>query len=195
MKSQKVDPIQGEILHEYDGILEADNQLPRWWVACLVGSIVFAAGYWGWFEVFHVTAGTEEAYAAVMAERALSGGEPTPDVLAVIASDRETVGAGARTFASQCAVCHGADGSGVIGPNLTDAAWLHGSEPLDVYRTVRDGVGARGMPTWGPVLGPRGVLEVSAFVLSIRGTNLPGRAPEGVIGGEVHAAVDEVAEP
>lgn len=177
--SRRTDPIQGEILHEYDGILEADNRLPNWWLATLFGAIAFAALYWGWYEVFHVTPGTEEAYAVAMAERAASGAEPSVEVLAAVANDPASVDEGSRTFASQCAACHGARGEGVIGPNLTDGAWIHGDEPLDIYRVVRDGVAARGMPTWGPVLGPRGVLSAVSFVLSIRGTNIPGRPPEG----------------
>ena len=177
--TRKTDPIQGEILHEYDGILEADNRLPNWWLATLFGAILFAGIYWGWYEVFRVTPGTEEAYASAMAGRAGSGVEPSVEVLAAIANDPTSVEEGSRTFASQCAVSHGARGEGVIGPNLTDGAWIHGDEPIEIYRVVRDGVGARGMPTWGLVLGPRGVLAAMSYVLSIRGTNVPGRPPEG----------------
>lgn len=192
--TQKTDAIQGEIVHEYDGILEADNALPTWWLAALFGTILFGFGYWGWFEAFHVTPSSEEIYAATMAARAAGGGEPTAEILAAVTGDPTTIHEGAATFASQCSVCHGARGEGVIGPNLTDGAWLHGDEPLDIYRTIRDGVAARGMPTWGPVLGPRGVLAATAFVVSLRNTNVPGRAPEGAAEGSESASAGAPAE-
>ena len=96
--ARKTDPIQGEILHEYDGILEADNRLPNWWLLTLFGTIVFGGIYWGWYEVFHVTPGTEEAYATVMAERAASGAEPSEEALAAVANDPASVEEGSRTF-------------------------------------------------------------------------------------------------
>ena len=40
------------------------------------------------------------------------------------------------------------------GADLADQVWIHGGNPTDLYRTVTKGVLAKGMPTWGPVLGP-----------------------------------------
>jgi cytochrome c oxidase cbb3-type subunit 3 len=90
------------------------------------------------------------------------------------------VESGRQVFASTCAACHRADGGGNIGPNLTDAYWLHGSKPENIYSCVHDGVPNKGMPTWGPVLGEDKVETVVAYVLTLRNTNVPGgKAPQG----------------
>ena len=50
-----------------------------------------------------------------------------------------------------------------IGPDLTDQVWIHGGNPTDLYRTVTEGVPAKGMPTWGPVLGAKRITEVGGL--------------------------------
>ncbi len=194
-EQKKHDPIQGEIVHEYDGILEADNLLPRWWLVTFYGAILFSAGYWFHYEAFRIGRSPMELYVAQMEARATSGGEVSAEMLASIASDAEHVRAGQALFATNCAVCHGAAGEGNIGPNLTDAAWLHGGTNTDIHHTVSEGVSSAGMPAWGQTLGPRGLLDVVAFVLSVRGTERPGRPPQGSVvgadGSPVPAAVEE----
>ena len=76
------------------------------------------------------------------------------------------VEAGRATFQSTCASCHHAALTGGIGPNLVDSTWIHGGTPINLLKVVNDGVAAKGMPTWGPVLGGKKVSEVVAFVLS-----------------------------
>lgn len=178
-ESRDHDPIQGKIVHEYDGILEADNQLPRWWLATFFGAIVFAGVYWFTYEAWHFASSPREEYAAAMEAAAASGGEVSDELLTMIASTDDRVAEGRTTFATNCAACHGQSGEGQIGPNLTDSAWIHGGAPTDIYTTVTDGVGSAGMPAWGPVLGDRGVQSVVGFLLSIRDTNVPGREPQG----------------
>lgn len=176
---RRKDDIQGEIVHEYDGIEEADNQLPRWWLWTLYGSIAFAIGYW--FAYHELEAGRlpGERYADALAAQAERGGGIDEAALLAMVDDPEAVDAGRQAFATNCVACHGAQGEGKIGPNLTDHHWINGGAPLDIYQVIRQGVPAKGMPAWGQTLGPAAVEQLAAFVLSVRGQEVPGKVPEG----------------
>jgi cytochrome c oxidase cbb3-type subunit 3 len=89
------------------------------------------------------------------------------------------VGAGRATFEQFCVACHLADGSGIVGPNLTDGYWLHGGQPMQIWNTVTHGVPEKGMVAWGNQLGPKRVQEVVAYVLTMKGLNRPGKEPQG----------------
>lgn len=171
----KHDPIQGEIVHVYDGIEEADNALPRWWLATFFFTIVFGLVY------FRIGPSTRQEYVTEMAAHMSEGGVVTDDALVMLSGDPSTVEQGHQTFVQNCVVCHGDRAQGNIGPNLTDDSWLHGGAPANIYTTVRDGVSTVGMPQWGPVLGDHSVQAVVAYVLTLRDTNVPGRPPQGVV--------------
>lgn len=146
MESKKFDAIQGEIVHEYDGIQEADNHLPLWWLWTLYGAIIFAVGYWFYYEEFEVAPGLAASY---YAERAKilekQGGDPTREEL-VAATATPAVAEGQKVFVANCVACHEAKGQGKIGPNLTDNAWIHGGAPEQIWKTIKEGVPAKGMP-------------------------------------------------
>lgn len=178
-KSQKHDPIQGAIIHEYDGIEEADNQLPRWWLYSLYVAVAFSIGYWFYYEEFKAGPGLSQAYYTERAREAEKSGKDPSDGELLAQLGTPALGLGQQTFTSTCVACHEAQGQGKIGPNLTDNRWLHGGSPLEIYRTIRDGVPSKGMPAWGPALGRAGVVQLTAFVLSLRDKNLPGKAAEG----------------
>ncbi len=175
------------LVHEYDGIIELDNQLPRWWLFTLFGAVVFAAGYWLYFHSYQradlpMAAYEKEkaAQLAAEAEQLKLAGEVTPELLTKLSQDPATVEQGKAVFAEICVTCHAEGGRGNIGPNLTDDYWLHGSEPVAVYGTIRNGFLPKQMPAWGKALGEERVRAVSAFVLTIKGTNVPGgKAPQG----------------
>jgi cytochrome c oxidase cbb3-type subunit 3 len=72
-----------------------------------------------------------------------------------------------RMFANNCAQCHGSDARGAFGfPNLTDNDWLYGGEPETIKHTIVQGRQAA-MPAWGNVMGDEGILNVSAYVMSL----------------------------
>ncbi len=171
--------------HDFDGIQEYDNKLPNWWLFILYGSIVFSVGYWLVFHTFEVGKLPLDRYAREMqvaaeAElaRAAAGGI-TDESLALVAGMPDRVSEGEQLFVQHCAACHQANGSGLVGPNLTDDYWVHGGSPLDIHKVVTDGVPAKGMVAWGPQLGPKRVESLVAYVITLRGTNVPGKAPEG----------------
>ena len=181
------EPGENKVIHEVDGIQEYDNKLPNWWLYTLYGSILFGAAYW-----FHYqTSGfgdlplaeyrlEMDKAAAVEAVRIKAAGVMTPEALFALSKDKGTVEQGRAVFTSTCAACHRADGGGVVGPNLTDDFWLHGASPEKVWKTISTGIPDKGMPAWGPQLGPDRTQAVTAYVIKLRGTNVPnGKAPQG----------------
>ena len=182
----KHDEIQGAIVHEYDGILEADNRLPLWWLITFYGAIAFSLVYWFTYHEFEALPTPSAAYAQALLEGG-SDGEADAETLEMLANDPGAVAGGQEAFLTTCAACHGQRAEGLIGPNLTDDRWLHGGSSTDMYRAIRTGIapelakleGSAGMPPWGPQLGERRVRSVVAYLLSIRDTNEAGRGPEG----------------
>jgi cytochrome c oxidase cbb3-type subunit 3 len=180
---------QDKVVHSYDDIEEYDNHLPNWWLVTLFATIVFGIGYYFHYEVLHSGPTHMEEYEqsvaadrAAAAARARRAGALTDDTLLTLSRDPATVRAGQAVFTAQCVACHGPNGGGTIGPNLTDNAWIHGGRPTQVYRTVLEGVAARGMPAWGPQLGEERSQAVTAYILTLRNTNVAGgKAPQGEV--------------
>ncbi|NVJ02174.1 c-type cytochrome [Myxococcus sp. AM009] len=172
------------LLHSvYDGIEEHDNHLPNWWLFILWTSIVFSAGYWFWYHIAEAGPGQLGEYAAesaAVAKRASGNTPASDDMLLALARDMASLESGKQVFQANCAACHGAQGQGLIGPNLTDAYWMHGGGPMAIHKVVADGVVAKGMPAWERTLGAERVKAVTAYLLTLKGTDAPGgKAPQG----------------
>jgi cytochrome c oxidase cbb3-type subunit III len=168
-------------VHVYDGIEEHDNRLPNWWLGILYGSIVFAFGYWFVYQTVHARPGVWETYRAQAdaAARRAAAAPLTDQSLRVMAADPGVLADGARLFQQTCAPCHGANAAGQVGPNLTDRFWLHGSAPTAIHKAITGGFPTKGMPPWGQMLGQTRVRTLAAYVLSVKGKNLPGKPPQG----------------
>ena len=77
----------------------------------------------------------------------------------------EDVAAGSRIFRSHCASCHGIDGSGGKGPDLTPGVYRHGSEDLDLYNTIS--IGIPGSEMAGTFFQGKQLWQIVAFVRSV----------------------------
>ncbi|MCM2279718.1 MAG: c-type cytochrome [Oligoflexia bacterium] len=176
-------PLSG---HEYDGIQEFDNSLPRWWVNLFYITIVFAGGYFAYYELGPGPT-LVESYERARAAAELApkqGGQSGPDenVLLAAYKDPAELQFGKNVYLSKCASCHAPLGQGLIGPNLTDEHWLHGGSLLAIAKTIAEGVPAKGMPPWAPMLNSRELISVAGFVKSLKGTNPPNpKAPQGEV--------------
>ncbi len=173
--------------HDYDGIREYDNPMPRWWLWSFYASIVFAVAYYFMPSPFGKGPGNVAEYEAAVASYKASQPEPmvatiSDDDLEEMSEDDAQVAAGKVVYAANCQVCHRPDGGGLIGPNLTDDAWIHGGRPSQIHLTVAQGVLAKGMPGWERLLKPEQVNAVTAYVISLRGTNpKEPKAAEGTV--------------
>jgi cytochrome c oxidase cbb3-type subunit III len=178
-----------ELDHNYDGIKELDNHLPPWWKWLFIGTIVWSAVY---IYVYHFSASLplqEQEYLdelTLAEEKAASLAASQPQAAIdentmVYSPDAEILASGSKVFVTNCVACHKADGGGnAIGPNITDAYWLHGGELKNIFLTIKNGVVEKGMPAWGKAMSPKEVRDVTFYVISLQGTNPPdAKAPQG----------------
>jgi len=144
--------------HEWDGIKELDNPLPRWWLYVFYGCIAVAAIYWvlmpAWPGIHGYTKGVLGAsdraevarqLQALQAQRGAEGAKLKTVSLEEIERDPElqayALAAGQSVFGDNCATCHGTGGAGSKGyPNLRDDVWLWGGSLEDIRHTIEVGV-------------------------------------------------------
>lgn len=175
------------IAHDYDGIQELDNPTPAWFMWLFYGTITFGVCYLLIYHVFGLGQlqydeyKTEVAQANIAKAAYLGKAANRVDENTVkLVTDPAVIAAGSVVFKQSCAPCHGEHAQGVVGPNLTDDYWLHGSKINDLFKTIKYGVPAKGMPTWEKQLSPKQIADVANYVKSLHGTNPAGaKEPQG----------------
>jgi cytochrome c oxidase cbb3-type subunit 3 len=165
--------------HEADGIQELDNNLPTWWVWLFYLCIAFAIAY---LVYYHVLGKGELQIAAYQSEMVKgeaikqaaierfesSLGSATPS------SDTAVKDRGRELFLTYCAPCHRNDGGGLVGPNLCDDYWIHGSQFTDTVKVIWNGVPEKGMLAWREQgMKPSDILAVASYIYTLRGSNPP----------------------
>lgn len=173
--------------HEFDGIRELDNSLPPWWLWLFYFTIAFSAVYLYYFTFTGKGADQAQEYvmemekAEIEKETFLKTQANSVDENSVeILTDAGMLAEGKSIFKASCAVCHGNEGQGTIGPNLTDNYWKHGGSIKDIFKTVKYGVPDKGMIAWQAQLNPAAMQKVSSYITTLAGTNPPNpKAPEG----------------
>lgn len=133
--------------HEYDGIRELDNAPPSWFNLLFIGTIAFAFFYLYILWMFKPEGLVQEKeFAREMArtELAMSTDASQSESSLVLLSDQDALESGRKIFNDICAVCHLADGGGLVGPNLTDNYWIHGNTIEDLFRVTTEGVIEKG---------------------------------------------------
>lgn len=156
--------------HKFDGIQEYDQRLPNWWLFTLFFCIIFSILFWFATRQLEQPSDGEKVELAIKqieADRLAKAADTLNNETMFQMSQNELfVNAGAVAYKANCEACHGANLQGGIGFNLVDAEWVHGGSPMEIYNTLDKGIIEKGMPAWGSVLGPKGVSEVVAFILS-----------------------------
>jgi len=95
-------------------------------------------------------------------------------------TDGASLASGEAIYMTNCVTCHGKLGEGGIGPNFTDAYFIHGHTIGNMVSLINNGVPAKGMIAWRSILNEKQIHEVSSYIGMLRGTNPPNaKAPEG----------------
>ena len=93
-----------------------------------------------------------EELAIIEAEQRKRAGTINDEDLVAASKDTAQVALGKQVYTTNCLACHLDRGQGNIGPNMTDAYWLHGGGPMEIFGVIRS-VPAKGMPgggrSWG----------------------------------------------
>ncbi len=84
------------------------------------------------------------------------------------AAEDPEIEAGTRLFATHCAACHGLNGTGAAGPNLTDQASTHGNGYYDIFDVILNGVKDKPMEAWRDRLTVPEIEQVTAYVFSLQ---------------------------
>lgn len=146
---------------ECDGIEEYDNDLPAWWVGLFILSVVGGIAYGINWHFVSETSQLEQ----YQEEMALAEAQwPAMDMSEEVVVTDEMIAEGKELYMSNCIGCHGPEMKGGIGPDLTDAEWIHGGTFNEIQETVSKGVPEKGMLSWEPILGPQKVQKVTAYV-------------------------------
>ncbi len=199
MAEKHVDELSGVDTtgHEWDGIRELNNPMPRWWVWTFCVTIAWAVGYAFLYpSIPMVTSATrgylnfssraalqqdlEQSKTAQMKFRDMIAAKTVQEIDADPALREFAIAGGASAFKVNCAPCHGSGASGGPGfPNLNDDDWLWGGDLDSIQKTISHGIRfdadpdthVSEMPAFGDVLDRNQIRDVAVYVWSL--TNAP----------------------
>lgn len=194
-KHDKEDHEYGTTGHEWDGIQEWNNPLPRWWLwsfyLCIIWGIGYVIAYPAWPLINGATPGllgySTRAEVAEEIERfdvanapmeALLNETPLADVEQNPELNDFAKNAGQAVYNTWCVQCHQAGGAGAKGyPVLVDNDWLWGGTIDDIYLTVNHGIRTEDdmdtrysqMPAYGDFMSEEEISSLVAYVQTISG--------------------------
>jgi len=173
--------------HNYDGIQEYDNPIPGWWHMIWWGSIVFGLCY---VVVYHspMVPSLHNRHASTEARalevrfselRQIPMGESK---ILQIMGQEAWLDQGRSVFKQKCTVCHGQEGQGLVGPNMTDDFYKNTTTLGGLVTVIQDGAANGAMPANRNTMNESEIALVAAYMASLRGQNLVSARPaEGVI--------------
>ncbi len=172
--------------HDYDGIKELDNALPPWWKYGFYITIVVGVIYLFNFHVFGSGKNPTEEYLVEMEQAKIeneifeSKNKDKIDENNVPMADATGITVAKNIYSTKCVACHGVDGGGGAGPNLTDDYWIHKGDLNNIYKSIKVGYPDKGMQSWLSVYTPKEMSYLASYIKTMRGTKSQNpKAPQG----------------
>lgn len=159
--------------HDFDGIVEnRETRPPVYFTVLFYGLILWGVAFSAYYLLSGWSSADEfqqkmEAHQQLQVQR-----QPPPTAVAGVAGvaaeqQQPDLAAGEKLYASLCAACHGEQGKGGIGPDLTIADYRYGRSMEAVVESIRNGRPA-GMPGFGNQLSTADSESLAAFVLALK---------------------------
>lgn len=181
--------------HDWDGLKELNNPLPRWWVWVWLVTIIWSVWYFFVYPSWPTLTGATEGTSGYTQYKELKESQDEIELrqqaylkrfeaasFEDILNDPELyafASAGGRTaFMDNCATCHGTGATGAKGyPNLQDDDWMWGGSIEEIYTTLRHGIRwdadadthVSQMPAYGKdgILTKEQIKSVAHYVMSL----------------------------
>ncbi len=179
--------------HEWDGIKELNNPLPRWWLWIFYLTIIWSVGYWVVYPAWPTLSGEgerggtvgafewtqykklEEEQKEIMARRSEYLERFREASFEEISNDPElyafAMAGGKAAFKDNCATCHGTGGAGAPAyPNLNDDDWIWGGDIASIYQTIKYGIRMHDeahqsmMPAYDGILSDAEIEAVGSYI-------------------------------
>lgn len=170
-----------ELDHDYDGIKELNNPIPFWFNLLFAVTIVVGVLYFLVYHVFESAPLQAKEYETelIVAEAAKQeyikkAGNLIDENSVTQLKESKLFAGGVELYTTKCAVCHGEKGEGKVGPNLTDAYWIHGGDVQSIFKTIKYGVPSKGMVAWQNSLNGAQMQQLASYIMSMQGSNPPG---------------------
>jgi cbb3-type cytochrome c oxidase subunit III len=109
-----------------------------------------------------------------------NGASPVTEQQVAAAGAPVSVQVGASVYAKNCAACHGAGGTGGIGPALAGNPHVNIADPSTMLTTIVRGRNL--MPSWRGQLSAGDIAAVATFVRASWGNNVPAVSVQDVLG-------------
>ena len=127
----------------------------------------------------------EIAIASAEKEALMKTGALINEETVTVLTDASALQSGKAIYDANCIACHANDGGGIVGPNLTDQYWINGGGIKNIFKTIKNGVPAKGMISWQTQLNPNQIQQVASYILSLHGTTpVNPKEPQGEIWNE-----------
>lgn len=153
--------------HDYDGIVEdRDRRPPVYFNVLFYGLIIWAVA----FSAFYLLSGWSsdaEFQEKMQAHEARHQVAAAPVAAPAAASTTSAVPEAKALFAANCAMCHGADGKGGFGSDLTAASYTHGKTREAIVTSISNGLGDGRMPAYAGQLTPAEITALADYLLAL----------------------------
>ena len=157
--------------HDHDGISEDREQSPPvYFTVLFYGLIIWGVAFSAFYLLSGWSSDAEFQQKMSQHQQTYQKTEPPPKEVPVAAvapaAEQKSDDDGAALYAQLCAMCHGNEAKGGVGPDLTAAEYIHGKDKAAVSESIAKGRPG-GMPGFAGQLDEDQIEDLVEYLLEL----------------------------